>query len=37
MTTAKPVQQPQVVDEPIDYDSLEYDPFDPDPMPDAML
>ena len=35
MTTAKPARQ--VEDEPIDYDSLEYDPFDPDPMPDAML
>ena len=37
MTTAKPIQQQQVIDEPIDYDSLEYDPFEPDPMPDAML
>ncbi len=36
MTTAKPVQHQQI-DEPIDYASLEYDPFDPDPMPDAML
>ena len=36
MTTAKPVQQ-QIIDEPIDYASLEYDPFEPDPMPDAML
>ena len=36
MTTAKPIQ-PQIIDEPIDYDSLEYDPFEPDPMPDAML
>ena len=37
MTTAKPVHQRQIIDEPIDYDSLEYDPFEPDPMPDAML
>ena len=41
MTTPKPAQQvkpvQQIEDEPIDYDSLEYDPFDPDPMPDAML
>ena len=36
MTTAKPVRQP-TIDEPIDYASLEYDPFEPDPMPDAML
>ena len=36
MTTAKPAQQ-RIIDEPIDYDSLEYDPFEPDPMPDAML
>ena len=36
MATAKPAQQ-QTIDEPIDYASLEYDPFDPDPMPDAML
>ena len=37
MTTAKPAQQQQIIDEPIDYASLEYDPFEPDPMPDAML
>ena len=37
MTTAKPVHQQQIIDEPIDYASLEYDPFEPDPMPDAML
>ena len=37
MTTAKPIQQQQIIDEPIDYDSLEYDPFEPEPMPDAML
>ena len=37
MTTAKPVQQQQTADEPIDYDSLEYDPFEPGPLPDAML
>ena len=37
MTTAKPVQQQQVIDEPIDYASLEFDPFEPDPLPDAML
>ena len=37
MTTAKPIQQQQIIDEPIDYASLEYDPFEPDPMPDAML
>ena len=36
MTTAKPARQP-IIDEPIDYASLEYDPFEPDPMPDAML
>ena len=35
MTTAKPAHQVQ--DEPIDYESLDYDPFNPDPMPDAML
>ena len=41
MTTAKStnpkVPAPQTEDEPIDYASLEYDPFEPDPMPDAML
>ena len=41
MTTAKPtnlkVPAPQAEDEPIDYASLEYDPFEPQPMPDAML
>lgn len=37
MTTAKPARQQQIIDEPIDYDSLEYDPFEPDPMPDAMI
>ena len=41
MTTPKPAQQARpvqpAVDEPIDYDSLEYDPFEPEPMPDAML
>ena len=37
MTTAKPAQQQQIIDEPIDYASLEYDPFEPGPMPDAML
>ena len=41
MTTAKPSRHTEPVlqadDEPIDYDSLEYDPFEPEPMPDAML
>ena len=41
MTPAKStnptVPAPQMEDEPIDYASLEYDPFEPDPMPDAML
>ena len=41
MTTAKPAPQirpvSQIEDEPIDYASLEYDPFEPEPMPDAML
>ncbi len=41
MTTPKPTQHTrpaeQVEDEAIDYASLEYDPFEPDPMPDAML
>lgn len=41
MTTAKPSREIQAAkqaeDEPIDYESLEYDPFEPDPMPDAML
>ena len=41
MTTPKPAQSSrpalQAEDEPIDYASLEYDPFEPDPMPDAML
>ena len=41
MTTAKPTNRdgptPRAEDEPIDYSSLEYDPFEPDPMPDAML
>ena len=41
MTTAKPtnpkVPAPQAEDEPIDYASLEYDPFEPEPLPDAML
>ena len=37
MTTAKPAHQQQIIDEPIDYASLEYDPFEPDPLPDAML
>lgn len=41
MTIARPV--PRIIpvqpgeDEPIDYASLDYDPFEPDPMPDAML
>jgi Uma2 family endonuclease len=37
MTTAKPIRQQQTIDEPIDYANLEYDPFEPEPMPDAML
>ncbi len=41
MTTAKPtnpkVPAPQTEDEPIDYASLEYDPFELQPLPDAML
>ena len=41
MTTPKPAQQARPVqpaaDEPIDYDSLEYDPFELQPLPDAML
>ena len=37
MTAAKPFQLLHHLDEPIDYDRLEYDPFDPDPLPDAML
>ena len=41
MTTAKPtspkIPAPQAEDEPIDYASLEYDPFELEPLPDGML